>query len=142
MTTTPAGKDPENTMTVELTQAEAIAVATALFMCLRPNNVHPPFEPLVNIEAMENGYRKIASPVSELEGRSCARCGRSWVNTMPPWDSIGDPETGELDTVCQDCTSPQEQAARREHHERFVQYAKKLYSTPSWKAGPSGTSQQ
>lgn len=142
MATAPAGKDAETTITVELTHAEALAIATALFMCLRPNNVHPPFEPVVNMAAMEDGYRKIASPVSELEGRSCARCRRPWVATMPPWDSIGDPETGELDIVCENCATPEEQAAWDAHHERFGQYARKLYSTPSWRVGPSGASHE
>lgn len=138
----PAGQVPQPAVKLELTQAEAVAIATALFMCLRPNNVHPPFEPLVNMEAMENGYRKIASPVCELAGCSCARCGRPWAVTMPPWDSMGDPETGELDIICENCATPAEKAAWDEHHERFAKYAKKLYSTPSWKAGPHGTSHQ
>ena len=59
---------------------------------------------------------------------------------MPAWDSMGDPETGEFDIVCENCTTPEEKAAWDEHHERFAQYANKLYSTPSSKAGPSGAS--
>jgi hypothetical protein len=142
MATNPSAKAAKATITIALTQEEANAIATALFMCLRPNNFHPPFEPVVNIEVIEAGYRKVASLVGELEGRSCARCGRAWEATMPPWDLIGDPETGELDTVCPDCSTPQERAAWDEHQRRFAEYAKKLYSTPSWKGGPSGTSHQ
>ncbi|MGH3130992.1 MAG: hypothetical protein ACRDNX_09265 [Gaiellaceae bacterium] len=122
---------------VELTEAEAVAVANALFMCLRPNNVRPPFAAVANIEAMESGYRKITGPVSELQGLSCSRCGRPWDGTAGPWDSFGDPETGDTDLVCPNCITPEEQAFWDEHHERFVHYAKKLYSTPSWKGAPS-----
>lgn len=142
MATTPAAKVAQTTITVELTEEEAHAVATALFMCLRPNNFHPPFEPDVHIEAIETGYRKVAGPISELAGRTCARCARAWEAIMRPWDLIGDPETGELDTVCPDCSTPQERAAWDQHHVKFAQYAMKLYSTPSWKAGPSGNSHQ
>lgn len=138
MATTPTSTDPEATITVQLTLTEAVAVGTTLFMCLRPNNVHPPFAPLANVAAMESGYRKIVRPISELEGRSCARCGRQWEETMDPWDSIGDPETGELQLVCENCTTTEEKAAWEEHHERFERYAQKLYSTPAWRAGPSG----
>jgi hypothetical protein len=138
MATTPAGADTQAKITVELTPDEAVAVSTALFMCLRPNNVHPPFAPLANVDAMEQGYRKIASPISELEGRSCARCGRAWEASVGPWDSIGDPETGELELICDECATPEEKAAWDEHHQRFEQYAMRLYSTPSWKSGPGG----
>jgi hypothetical protein len=130
---TRAGKDIGP---VGLTEAEALAIANALFMCLRPNNVRPPFEAVANIEAMESGYAKIAGPVSELQGLSCTRCGRSWNETEGPWDSFGDPETGDTDLVCPNCITPEEQALWNEHHERFVHYAKKLYSTPSWKGAP------
>jgi hypothetical protein len=138
MASTPAGTNPETTITVQLTAAEAVAVGTALFMCLRPNNVHPPFAPLANVAAMESGYGKIVAPISELQGRTCARCGRRWEPSMAAWDSIGDPETGDLELVCDTCTTPEEKAAWDDHHERFERYAMKLYSTPAWKAGPSG----
>lgn len=138
MATSPASSNPEATISVELTKDEVVAVGTALFMCLRPNNVHPPFAPLANVAAMESGYRKLVRPISELEGRTCARCGRTWDDTQVPWDSIGDPETGDLDLVCESCTTPEEKAAWDEHHERFERYAMQLYSTPAWKAGPSG----
>ena len=64
-------------MVFELTRAEAIAVANVLFMSLRPNNVRPPFDTLAEVEAMETGYQKIATPISDLEGCHCARCGRA-----------------------------------------------------------------
>ena len=70
MATTPTSADPQDTITVQLTRAEAVAVGTALFMCLRPNNVHPPFAPLADVGAMESGYRGIVKPISELEGRT------------------------------------------------------------------------
>jgi hypothetical protein len=104
MATTPAGNDTDATVTVELTTAEAVAVANVLFMSLRPNNVRPPFETFADVAAMEAGYQKIATPISELDGCRCARCGRSWTDTINnAWDSIGDPETGELQLVCEAC---------------------------------------
>jgi len=139
MAAMPSSTNSQDTITVQLTQAEAVAVGTALFMCLRPNNVHPPFAPLADVAAMEMGYRSIVKPISELEGRACDRCGRQWEASMAaPWDSIGDPETGELELVCEACTTPEEKAAWDEHHERFERYAAKLYSTPTWKGGPGG----
>jgi hypothetical protein len=126
-----------STIAVELTNDEAVALANALFMCLRPNNVRPPFETVANIEAMESGYRKIASPVSELDGETCARCGRAWDKAAGPWDALGDPETGETELNCPDCVTPEERAVLAEHHERFVRYARQLYSTPAWKGHPT-----
>jgi hypothetical protein len=139
MATEPAGTEPETSVSVELTRDEAVAIANALFMCLRPNNVRPPFETVANVVAMESGYRKIASPVSDLVGCGCSRCGSTWDETMGPWDALGDPETGETALVCADCITPEEQAAWDEHNERFVHYAAKLYSTPAWRGAPSRT---
>jgi hypothetical protein len=125
------------TTAVELTNEEAVAIANALFMCLRPNNVRPPFETVANIEAMESGYRKIALPVTDLDGCTCARCGRVWDETAGPWDALGDPETGETELNCAECVTPEERAMLDEHHQRFVRYARQLYSTPAWKGPPS-----
>jgi hypothetical protein len=130
---TPAGTGAETSIPVEFTKAEAVALANALFMCLRPNNVRPPFEPIVNIEEMEAAYRKVATPVSELQERRCGRCGRAWDETAGPWDAIGDPETGDTELVCLECVTPEEQAMLREHGQRLIHYAEKLYSTPAWR---------
>jgi hypothetical protein len=135
MTASAPGSGSQATITVELNQDEALAVANALFMCLRPNNVGPPFEARLDVDAMEVGYGKIASPVSHLEGRHCARCGRAWAQSTSPWDAFGDPETGELELVCDNCITPEEQLTFDEHHDRLSRYAAKLYSTPSWRAG-------
>ena len=110
MSTAPAGSDPDSTITVELTRPEAVAIANVLFMSLRPNNVRPPFDTFAEVEAMEDGYQKIATPISDLQGCRCARCDQPWTETMNAWDSIGDPETGELELVCQDCIAPEERA--------------------------------
>src|SRR6201991_1143166 len=99
------------TVTVELTRAEATAVANVLFMSLRPNNVRPAFDTFAEVEAMEAGYQKIAAPITDLGGCRCARCGREWAASMPSWDSLGDPETGELELVCEQCVTPEEHAA-------------------------------
>jgi hypothetical protein len=125
------------TTAVELTNEEAVAIANALFMCLRPNNVRPPFDTVANIDAMESGYRKIAGSVTDLSGRTCTRCGRAWDETAGPWDSLGDPETGETELNCPECATPEERAVLEEHHERFVRYARQLYSTPAWKGPPT-----
>ena len=53
---------------------------------------------------------------------------------------IGDPETGELELVCQDCIAPEERAMFNEHHQRLAKYAIQRYATPSWKIGPHPTS--
>jgi hypothetical protein len=127
------------TITVELTRAEAIAVANVLFMSLRPNNVRPPFDTFAEVEAMEAGYQKIAAPVSDLDGCRCARCGREWTATLTAWDSFGDPETGELVLVCENCATPEEHALFAEHEQRLVKYASRLYATPSWKVRPGRT---
>jgi hypothetical protein len=126
-----------STMSVELTNDEAVALANALFMCLRPNNVRPPFETVAHIGAMESGYQKIASLVSELDGLTCARCGRAWEKAAGPWDALGDPETGETELNCPDCVTAEERAVLAEHHDRFVRYARQLYSTPAWKGPPA-----
>ena len=132
--------DADRPITVELTRAEAVAVANVLFMSLRPNNVRPPFDTFAEVQAMEAGYQKIATPISDLEGCRCARCGREWSATMTAWDSIGDPETGELELVCEDCITPEEHASIDEHHQRLAKYATQRYATPSWKLGPSRAS--
>ena len=88
---------------------------------------------------METGYQKIATPVSDLEGCHCARCGRQWAVTMTAWDSIGDPETGELELVCEPCITDEEHAAFDEHHQRLAKYATQRYATPSWKLRPGRT---
>jgi hypothetical protein len=137
-TMTPTDADPS--ITVELTKAEAVAVANVLFMSLRPNNVRPPFDTFAEVQAMETGYQKIATPISDLEGCRCARCGREWSADMTAWDSIGDPETGELELVCEDCITPEEHATIEEHHQRLAKYATQRYATPSWKLGPSRAS--
>lgn len=130
MSTGPAGS---GTITIELTASEAVAVANMLFMCLRPNNVRPPFTPGLDVQAMEDGYLKIAAPVSDLAGQQCARCGREWTTSSPPWDAFGDPETGEVEIVCEECVTPEEQAIFHEHHARLAKYAYQLYSTPAWR---------
>jgi hypothetical protein len=129
------------TVVIELTRAEAIAVANVLFMSLRPNNVRPPFDTFADVAAMETGYQKIATPISDLVGCRCAHCGREWAVTMTAWDSIGDPETGELELVCEDCLTDEEHAAFDEHHLRLAKYATQRYSTPSWKLRPGRTSE-
>ena len=129
--------ETDNTIKLELTRAEAVAVANVLFMSLRPNNVRPPFDTFAEVAAMEEGYQKIATPISELQGCRCARCDRAWTESMNAWDSIGDPETGELELVCQDCITPEEHASIDEHHHRLAKYAIQRYATPSWKLGPS-----
>ena len=135
----PPEEQDGGTVMIELTRAEAIAVANVLFMSLRPNNVRPPFDTLAEVEAMETGYQKIATPVSDLEGCHCARCGRQWAATMTAWDSIGDPETGELELVCEQCITAEEHATFDEHHQRLAKYATQRYSTPSWKLRPGRT---
>jgi hypothetical protein len=140
MTASASGSDLPATITVELSQDEALAVVNALFMCLRPNNVRPPFDARLDVDAMELGYGKIASPVSHLEGRQCARCGRDWSPSTSPWDAFGDPETGELELVCDTCLTAVEQATFAEHHDRLARYAARLYATPSWQAGPAPAS--
>ena len=140
MSTAPTGNGPDSTITVELTRPEAVAIANVLFMSLRPNNVRPPFDTFAEVEAMEDGYQKIATPISELQGCRCARCDQPWTETMNAWDSIGDPETGELELVCQDCIAPEERAMFIEHHQRLAKYAIQRYATPSWKIGPHPTS--
>ena len=125
------------TTAVNLTHEEAVAIANALFMCLRPNNVRPPFETAVSIDAMESGYRKIAAPVTDLAGWTCARCGRAWEATAGPWDALGDPETGETQLNCPECVTPEERAMLDEHHQRFARYARQLYGTPAWKGPPA-----
>jgi hypothetical protein len=137
MTSSTPRSESTATITVELNQEEAIAVANALFMCLRPNNVRPPFDARLNVTEMELGYGKIASPISHLEGRRCARCGRDWSPSTSPWDAFGDPETGELELVCSDCLTDEEQATFDEHHDRLARYAARLYATPAWRAGPA-----
>jgi hypothetical protein len=125
------------TTAVELTNEEAVAIANALFMCLRPNNFRPPFETVANIEAMESGYRKIAEPVTDLTGFTCARCGRAGDETAGPWDALGDPETGEAEPNCPECVTPEERAMLEDHHQRFARYARQLYGTPAWKGPPT-----
>jgi hypothetical protein len=138
MTASSAGSGSQATLTLNLTKDEAVAVANMLFMCLRPNNVRPPFEPGLNVQAIESGYVKIGGSISDLEGRRCARCGREWIAPMAPWDSFGDPETGEVELVCDSCITAEEQASIHEHHARLAKYAYKLYSTPAWRGGASG----
>lgn len=136
MTAGVADSDPRAMITVQLTRDEAVAVANMLFMCLRPNNTRPPFTSGLDVQAMEDGYRKIAGPLTDLTGRQCARCGREWSASIPPWDALGDPETGEVELVCESCITPEEQAAFHEHHSRLAKYAYKLYSTPAWRGSP------
>jgi hypothetical protein len=136
MTGSPADGETRPAVTIELSADEAIAVANALFMCLRPNNVRPPFDAGLDVDAMEVGYGKIAGPISHLEGAQCARCGRDWSMSSSPWNAFGDPETGELELVCGTCLNAEEQATFDEHHARLAKYANKLYATPAWKAGP------
>jgi hypothetical protein len=137
MTASSGGSGSHTAITIELDEDEAIAVANALFMCLRPNNVRPPFEAGLNVAAMEVGYGKIAGPISHLDGAQCARCGREWSSSTSPWNAFGDPETGELELVCDTCLNAEEQATFDEHHARLAKYANKLYATPAWRAGPS-----
>jgi hypothetical protein len=139
MTASSGDRGSAATVTLELTEDEAGAVANMLFMCLRPNNVRPPFEPGLDMEALEDGYAKIATPISDLSGRQCARCGREWMKSMPPWDALGDPETGEVELVCERCITPEEHASIHEHHSRLAKYAYKLYSTPAWRGRATGS---
>jgi hypothetical protein len=136
-----ASSGSQATVNVEMSEQEAIAVANMLFMCLRPNNVRPPFASGLDVQAMEDGYVKIARPITDLAGCQCARCGREWSPSSPPWDSLGDPETGEVELVCERCISPEERAAFHEHHARLAKYAYKLYSTPAWRGAPSRPTQ-
>ena len=55
---------------------------------------------------------------------------------MTAWDSIGDPETGELELVCEECITAEEHATFDEHHHRLAKYATQRYATPSWKLRP------
>ena len=84
LTMTPSDADPP--ITVELTRPEAVAIANVLFMSLRPNNVRPPFDTFAEVEAMEDGYQKIATLISDLQGCRCARCDQPWTETRNAWD--------------------------------------------------------
>jgi hypothetical protein len=92
---------------------------------------------VANIEAMESGYCKIAGPVTNLAGFTCARCGRAWDESAGPWAALGDPETGETELKCPECITPEERSMLEAHHQRFVRYARQLYSTPAWKGPPT-----
>lgn len=135
MTASATGAGSQATINVELVPAEAVAVANALFLCLRPNNVRPPFEASLDVDALERGYGRLASLISHLEGHKCARCGREWAPSTASWEEFGDPETGELELVCDTCLTAEEKATFGEHHDRLARYATKLYSTPAWRAG-------
>ena len=123
--------ETDNTIKLELTRAEAVADRQrAVHEACGPNNVRPPFDTFAEVAAMEDGYQKIATPISELQGCRCARCDRPWTETMNAWDSIGDPETGELELVCQDCVAPEERAMHRSSTTTATRESTRSSATP------------